>query len=269
MDLELNLSMNNTTDINLLVENYLHYGLINISLFQESIKDNNAIKLDSYNIKLRQKVNNLDPNFDWKSFDSKLNDSISTLKSKTKNITSIEKILDITVVGFKSLKNEFNSIFGNTISSIVLLLIVIIINTFIISLIMIIGLVFGLTPALMMLIGVTIVAPLVEETAKYISIRGGATKEYFIIFNVYEFLSYTTRMIFSGFNIIPTILIRLAAILMHGTTTTIQSTFNNLFPNDHSKRMIGLSIAIILHALWNFFGTIFEKDIMIFSGLND
>ena len=100
---------------------------------------------------------------------------------------------------------------------------------------------------------ITIVAPVTEENAKMIAIKGGFIKEFTIVFNLFEFSGYVLR----GAPIIG----RLAAVGLHLTTTTIQFLMRNteildkLNIEEQNNRlkaqMTGHMIGVLIHALWN------------------
>ena len=114
-------------------------------------------------------------------------------------------------------------------------------------------LLFGLTIG--NVLGYVFSAPLTEEAGKQLSIRGGYEKEYFVIFNAFEFTEYVVM----GANPIT----RLGCIGFHLSTTIVQAIFNNsklqkqlgvdLNNKDDVEKVntIGQIIAMLMHGTWN------------------
>lgn len=100
---------------------------------------------------------------------------------------------------------------------------------------------------------VIILAPILEEISKYISIKVNSTYEFFIIFNVIEFSMYTIAYMNAGMPFLLIAFIRLLTVGLHLTTTLIQSKFikKSEESNDKKYEKIGLFIGILVHALWN------------------
>lgn len=108
-----------------------------------------------------------------------------------------------------------------------------------------------------------IVAPIVEENAKQQAIKGGFTKEFSILFNLFEFSEYVIKY---GplFGFAKMVITRLAVVGFHLTTTFVQWAFQNekvlkalkIDPNDEAKKeklgFIGNVIGIVMHSVWNF-----------------
>ncbi len=240
------------SNINNMVLETIDFGLLDFPIFEDVIISSSNSKVIKYNNKLKQKIKVSDSTIDIDDVEKIINDDVKLLNSRIKNETSIEKILNVAIDIFNSISSKLFVKYGKVGASVFLLLIVFALNSILGSIIMTIGILAGAPIGLAAAAVPVIIAPLVEETAKYISIRGKATKEYFIVFNVFEFMLYISRMLFTGIGVVPMIITRLLPIMLHGTTTIIQSTFNKLFPNDHSKRIVGLSFGIIVHAIWNF-----------------
>lgn len=114
-----------------------------------------------------------------------------------------------------------------------------------------------------------IVAPICEELAKRISIKGEFETEFLIVFNIYESAIYIKGMIKGKFGqkikFIQALAIRLGPILMHITTTIvqfltqdkdIQSKLGLTKPEDKAKLSnLGNLIGFLIHALWNKMGS--------------
>lgn len=166
-------------------------------------------------------------------------------------------------------------------SAIVLLLWVLLINTIATSVLMLIAGQIGVN------IGICVVAPVIEESAKQISIKGKFEKEFYVVFNVFEASSYVARTI-------PTILsgaitgsakeailgilrARGAAAGMHAVTTAIHKIFEsekvwkklNIKDEKEAKDMatlIAFIIGILLHSSWNAAGTFSKKFTKAITG---
>lgn len=152
--------------------------------------------------------------------------------------------------------------------SIFLLLWVIIINTLAN---IVLSLLFSGIPIVVTTITCVIVAPLVEESAKIISVKGHFDKEFFIVFNAYEFSSYVISgsasvamfrsLGFKDIGFLNVIRGRLAAVGMHGVNTVIHKIFDSdkfkekfkLTDKDAKDKATLLSfiIGVIIHGTWN------------------
>ena len=111
-------------------------------------------------------------------------------------------------------------------------------------------------------ISAIVCAPLIEESAKQISIRGGFKTEFFMVFNTLEFTEYVISYTpFLG--LIKTVVARLAAVGLHAVTTIVQYMYTNKEfqkkvmkdPKDPREKAeleaMGLGAGMIIHALWN------------------
>lgn len=101
-----------------------------------------------------------------------------------------------------------------------------------------------------------LVAPITEEFAKQVSIKGGFTAEFAAIFNAYEITYYTTKYsLFYGVEVKKMIVLRLKVALMHLTTTLIQWLTNNTkivgIENKEKASVIGNIVGILIHGCWN------------------
>lgn len=111
-------------------------------------------------------------------------------------------------------------------------------------------------------ISAIVCAPLIEESAKQISIRGGFKTEFFMVFNTLEFTEYVISYT-PFFGLIKTVVARLAAVGLHTVTTIVQFTYTNKEfqkkvmkdPKDPKEKAeleaMGLGAGMIIHALWN------------------
>lgn len=128
-------------------------------------------------------------------------------------------------------------------------------------------------------IGATIMGPLLEENCKQIAIKGDFVKEYTVVFNMYEFSQYVTKLTIGGGPLVGAMKIRLFAIGMHLTTTIIQWLTNNPkvleklhidSEDDKNKAsIVGHIIGLIIHGVWNGFASFsktFNNYLMKISG---
>ena len=94
-----------------------------------------------------------------------------------------------------------------------------------------------------------ILAPILEEPAKLISVKGGYSKHFFFTFNFLEFGLYIMMFMAGGVaNLGIAILIRGLAVMMHALTTRILGTSKGKgFANTTFK----LAISILLHFMFN------------------
>lgn len=99
-----------------------------------------------------------------------------------------------------------------------------------------------------------LVAPITEEFAKQVSIKGGFTAEFAAIFNAYEITSYTIKYS-PFFGVEKMIIVRLKVALMHLTTTLIQWLTNNAkivgIENKEKASVIGNIVGVLIHGCWN------------------
>jgi len=115
-------------------------------------------------------------------------------------------------------------------------------------------------------IGAIAIAPIVEESSKVISIKGGFEKEYYIIFNAFEFTSYISRglpaVAFGQMTGSQLVRGRLAAVGMHTVNTAIHKLFDsdkikqklNIKSDEDSKDKANTTsfiIGVLLHGTWN------------------
>lgn len=140
--------------------------------------------------------------------------------------------------------------------SILLLMMVIIVNTVLATIL--IALFGPLGQALLAIV----VAPITEEMAKRVSIRGKFTVEFAVIFNLYEAVSYSNMMSKAGIKFAKAFKLRLIVASMHITTTIIQFLSQNeevrkFLKLDEKKvpkettSLIGQIIGMIIHGIWN------------------
>ena len=96
-------------------------------------------------------------------------------------------------------------------------------------------------------------APLTEETGKYLSIKWGATGQFWFIFNAAEFLMYVTHMIAAGVPVLVASFTRLLAIAMHTITMYIMFKVRkyHIEIGENPDAKIGWAAGVIIHFFWN------------------
>lgn len=124
-----------------------------------------------------------------------------------------------------------------------------------------------------MVVLAVVIAPLVEESAKRLSIIHDHPWIYTGIFAGLELLQYVISLIFAGGVLVPVLIVRLAALLMHFSTTFIQKYFKekgeekNKQGMENNLEMIGYFLAIGIHVTWNIIGLIMNKKIGAWIGI--
>lgn len=119
-----------------------------------------------------------------------------------------------------------------------------------------------------------VIGPIVEETAKQISIKLDYQSEFLLLFNAYEFSSYIFNFLkqmslvykiskSSIKSIIKYAILRGAVVGMHYTTAVIQDMFNELGIkyNNGLIKFIGYFIGIAIHIIWNY-GSLLGADVI-------
>jgi hypothetical protein len=139
------------------------------------------------------------------------------------------------------------NIFAQLGKSLLILLIVLVINTF--GMIILISL--GIDKLLILPILAVFIAPLTEEAGKYFSIKEKATGLYFLVFNFFEFTSWVSKLLMMGVSLPVAVFGRLLAVMLHFATTSIQWGAIK-----QGKDKQGYLLAVAVHALWNLFGVL-------------
>lgn len=111
----------------------------------------------------------------------------------------------------------------------------------------------------------TLVAPIVEESAKDQAIKGGFELEFAFIFNMFELSLYVKSMVKSKiYSLIDAIKIRIGPVIMHLTTIVIQKLctldfiikdlgFDPKKEEDRKKASaLGKFVGELIHFIWNF-----------------
>lgn len=173
-----------------------------------------------------------------------------------------------------SVKKEFDALelSEKIISSIFIFLIVLLLNTFL----SLVGAIL-FSPQIASILLALVIAPIIEESAKRLAIVQKYPWIYTGIFAGLELLQYVTSLISAGGMIVPILIIRLLALLMHFSTTFVQKYFREKetektedeegleFKNKMDK--IGYFLAIAIHVLWNTVSLIMNKKLEAFIGL--
>jgi len=124
-----------------------------------------------------------------------------------------------------------------------------------------------------MVVLAVVIAPLVEESAKRLSIIHDHPWIYTGIFAGLELLQYVISLISAGGLLVPVLIVRLLALLMHFSTTFIQKYFKekgeekNEQGMENNLEMIGYFLAIGIHVTWNIIGLIMNKKIGAWIGI--
>jgi len=113
-------------------------------------------------------------------------------------------------------------------------------------------------PQIGQILTVCIAAPLTEELAKKFAASGNFEKEFFVIFNGYEFTSYVIQLTkVNKMPLLKAIRVRTFAVLMHLSTTIVHWLAKNekvkkfLKLDDEKSKTLGFGISVFIHALWN------------------
>ena len=132
-----------------------------------------------------------------------------------------------------------------------------------------------LSPALLsqvaLIIVATVVAPITEEYAKRLAIQEKYPWVFTGIFSVVEGLGYVMILIQAGAKIPAVIIIRLASIMLHFTTTYIQKTLSDKVKAeelDEKWDIIGYYVAVGVHATWNSLALIYNQKISTLAGIS-
>ena len=151
--------------------------------------------------------------------------------------------------------------------SVMLLIWVLIISSLAVT---VISILFAAAPMVAQIINTAIIAPIVEESAKIISVKGHFEKEFFIVFNTFEFSQYMIlgglgsiawKMLGLDAGIINILRTRIAAVGMHAVNTVIHTIFNSdkfkekfkLDDKDAKDKatLVSFIIGLLIHGTWN------------------
>jgi len=157
------------------------------------------------------------------------------------------KLIDKTKVVFKKIADDIG-IPGKIGLSLIMFMILFYVNTFVHSAALVLG-----GPLIGFLFTVLICGPLVEELAKRISVKMGFPFLYTTIFAGLEALYYIVMLGMNGVPLVPVIVSRTLAFIMHMITTSVQVGFEKQAEETKDKyySAIGYIAAVLIHFFWN------------------
>lgn len=173
---------------------------------------------------------------------------IYAMKTGTDIQTQVNKSITEGII--KSVTETVEDFGGDdTSKSIVLLVIVIAINSLIITLCSAVA----LTYPIVSVIPAILVAPITEEIAKQIAIRGDYPWLYTSIFAGTEMAMYIIDLTSKGMALGLVVIARIISVMFHFTTMIIQKSFyeSGVESGDETQKQTGLFIGMILHCTWN------------------
>lgn len=98
-----------------------------------------------------------------------------------------------------------------------------------------------------------VIAPLIEETGKMLSIQESATGSFFIIFNAAEWAFWVNNLMNLGVPFSQAAMTRLLPVLLHGFLTLIHMSAKKEDTKDVVEKW---GIAVLFHGLWNTFASL-------------
>lgn len=230
----------------LLYENFL--SDLTAKLNSQDFLNSLSKKLDKINI--QNKIKQIENKLIHNNIDINNIKQIVERKIKPIKLDSIElkdKLIEI----FNEVKQ---TIPGKIALSIITLVFVLVIGYYLSPVILNLGAELGISKAICLQLPAIFISPLLEETAKFISIKHNYTGEYFIAFNVFEFVAYIFIFLNLGIHIVPALVSRSLVVMMHAITTYIQYKFRNESKGqkdeEHQSR-IGLLVSTVIHFFWN------------------
>lgn len=144
--------------------------------------------------------------------------------------------------------------------SVLILILVLIIAGFLQIILSVICISLGFQPIIGMILGAIFIAPLVEESAKFVSIKRKMTGQYFAVFNIAEFGLYLGALTASGIPLLTAAILRLIAVGVHGATTFIQWKARKIGEEkgelDDKTAKKGLGLSMVLHGAYNFLASL-------------
>lgn len=93
-----------------------------------------------------------------------------------------------------------------------------------------------------------ILAPIIEEPAKLISVKGGYGKHFFFAFNFLEFGLYVMMLVSGGMSVGVAILIRTVAVMMHALTMRVLGSTKG---KGIAMTSFKLAVSILIHFIFN------------------
>ena len=208
-----------------------------------------------------------DYGIDVKQLEAKARKVGSSIKSDLKNHNEkniTKKIADVVTKFIEESSEDLKDITDSKVKRSLLLLLCLFVIGSILSLpIMIIS------PQIGIIIITCVIAPITEEVAKNIAIKGDYPWIYTGIFSGIEFVQFTTALLLSGVPLRAAILIRTITVIIHFTTTMVQKYFKEKGDkiSDSTKNVTGLYIGTIIHVIFNVLTLIFKKKILAIVGI--
>jgi len=257
--------------VNETVSNYLDIMqlhediIINESIFSDMKRVSNKVSNATYSNLKRVYANNIsvmkrilsDNNIPVSKIENEGKEIALSIRSKVSNSiktgtdiqNQISESVSEKVISFvTNMVGEFG---GDTVinKSIIILIIVILINSFTFTLCAALT---PITPIAPFIVPICI-APITEEIAKQISIRGDYPWLYTTIFAGTEFAIYIPKLLAYGMSLPAAILTRLVALAFHFATTAIQKTFydRGIQSGSETEKETGLFVGMTLHCIWN------------------
>ena len=165
----------------------------------------------------------------------------------------------------KIMKEEVSGIkmtFGEkVISSILVFMVVLILNTTLASIASVIFAAFG-APQLATILLALVIAPVIEEGAKKFALEQDYPWVYTGIFAGLEMLKFVISTVADGGILGPVIIMRTITLMMHFATVFIQKHFKEEDPTSKNKySSTGYFLAVAMHSLFNLLGIIFNTQI--------
>jgi hypothetical protein len=219
-------------------------GLLTDSILNESVKDYSKSKVEMANRirkhglnpdKLRDVVEYHAQKINWKQYS----------KDFDRNKQEISRSVTDT------LKDIFQEVGLDQLGASLALMTMI----FIIAILVEIILIIIIGPVGASILGAVVVAPIVEELAKTISIEGGYSGTFFWVFNAMEFSLYVTQMVGAGVALPVAMGIRAIPVVMHLATTVAQKRIidSSAGENDKASALAQAhKTGVIIHGIWNF-----------------
>lgn len=257
---------------------------LNDEILSESLFKNVKSSVVQFEFGIKKIEKDLDKNgIDTKSVKNitdkyavKLKNLIGNYKAieSPKELENSSKAPDITPIT-RMFANMFDEIFNllrfdekkNTLGdkllkSLIILLIVFVINSVIARLFFLLTKNFIIA----MILTAIFIAPITEEIAKAISVKLGFGKEYYLVFNAFEFTQYISKLTKEGAKLSVAIFVRTFALIMHGINhLIIKAGYDKDKKNGMDDKQAGnlaMVTTMIIHACYNsFLGIVLIKSI--------
>ena len=262
---------------NTIITELYEYDMSRIdSIITESLVSNKIDKLqESYNknIKLVEKYL-YDKGININRIRSSASKVAESVKNDFKNKKDPKEIQNkIIKSAYKIVKTEVSSVAKkyetmSTSEKIVNSLIIFVLVLFMNSLAAIIATIF-FGPQLATTLLTILLAPLIEEAAKKFAIEEGYPWIYTGIFAGLEMAQYVVQIIAAGGILVPALIVRLLALMMHFGTTYVQKYYQEKGQTDSTTdwAMVGYCLGVFIHVLWNVMGTVYNEPISSFVGI--